>query len=270
MFSSSVVLGVFAATNYVTNGSFESHLSGWSAWGTNTGSVTFGNHSVAYDGDHCVVCSNGGGTNALGYDQNFTAVDLSDIVGFGVYVKGAGDGGSPANNGWWGIYITYNSTEEAQWQLDLFNFAMDDWTLMSGAAFSTLRVGDNLIDGTNLYTGVHVKGVYFVVNDNNANWVMVDALYVGEQDASDVVPTSDSIDDTITNLSNWFINLAVLLIPAAFLGIFCKMGKWGFIIGLAVGAGLGFAFLTTFPLWLLVLIAVGELGLAYQTVSRGG
>lgn len=77
------------------------------------------------------------------------------------------------------------------------------------------------------------------------------------------------IDYLIGQFINFFIPLVVMLIPAFLLGYVCRMGKWGYIIGLAIGSGLGVVFVPNFPVWLVFLISLGIIGFAYSEVKRG-
>lgn len=72
------------------------------------------------------------------------------------------------------------------------------------------------------------------------------------------------VDATISSLMWWFIYLVVMIAPAYFLGVFCKMGKWGFLLGLAIGAGVGYGFIAGFPIWLLLAVVVGLVGMIWK------
>lgn len=104
--------------------------------------------------------------------------------------------------------------------------------------------------------------------------VYVDADYMGGGTPTPVpssVPGSSGyVNYLIEQLIDFFIPLVIMLIPAFLLGFVCRMGKWGYLIGLAIGAGLGYTFIPGFPVWLIFLVSLGIIGFAYSEVKRGG
>lgn len=68
----------------------------------------------------------------------------------------------------------------------------------------------------------------------------------------------------------WIAALLLMLVPPFILGVFMRGGKWGFLIGLAIGTGLSyFVFISWFPIWLVILVAIG-LGAAFLTSVKEG
>lgn len=104
--------------------------------------------------------------------------------------------------------------------------------------------------------------------------VYVDADYMGGGTPtpipSSVPGSSGYIDYLIEQFINFFIPLVIMLIPSFLLGYVCRMRKWGYIIGLAIGSGLGYVFIPGFPVWLVFLISVGIIGFAYSEIKRNG
>lgn len=79
-----------------------------------------------------------------------------------------------------------------------------------------------------------------------------------------------NIDEIIEGLTSFMLPLVVLLLPAVLLMIFTRRtDKWLLLIGLAIGVGLGFYF-NLVPVWLVFLVAVGLIGMAYSEVRRNG
>lgn len=66
----------------------------------------------------------------------------------------------------------------------------------------------------------------------------------------------------ITAIANYLIALFIILLPAGILGVFFRFGTWGFITGLAIGAGLGYVIMpTVVPLWLFFAAIIGIVGM---------
>lgn len=80
----------------------------------------------------------------------------------------------------------------------------------------------------------------------------------------------DSPSGIITGFSRFAIPLVVLLLPVLLLATITRStDKWIILIGLTIGAGLGFYF-GMVPLWLVFLVVIGLIGMAYQSVRGGG
>lgn len=86
-------------------------------------------------------------------------------------------------------------------------------------------------------------------------------------------PTYDPNTDTeqlYADLVAFLTPLLVMILPALLLWWLGGRGKWPLLIGLAIGTGLGYVFVSGFPLWLVFLVAIGIIGMAYSDVSSGG
>lgn len=81
------------------------------------------------------------------------------------------------------------------------------------------------------------------------------------------VPTD--LDGIITSLTGFLVPLLITLMPAFLLWFLGGRGKWPMLIGLAIGTGLGYVFVAGFPVWLVFLVAVGIIGMAYSDVNSG-
>lgn len=76
-------------------------------------------------------------------------------------------------------------------------------------------------------------------------------------------------DDSYGTAVNFLIPVAIMLLPALLLWWLGGRGKWPILIGLAIGTGLGY-FFGYVPIWLVFLVAIGLIGMAYSDVSSGG
>lgn len=75
---------------------------------------------------------------------------------------------------------------------------------------------------------------------------------------------------TIDKFTGFILPLVILLIPSALLAAMTHhLDKWTLLIGLVIGAGLGVYFALV-PVWVLFLIVIGLVGMAYQSVRGGG
>lgn len=81
------------------------------------------------------------------------------------------------------------------------------------------------------------------------------------------VDTSDA-DAVMNALIGYGVPVVVMLLPTIFIWLIGGRGKWPMLIGIAIGAGIGFVF-GLVPIWLVFLIAIGEIGLAYSDVTSG-
>lgn len=86
--------------------------------------------------------------------------------------------------------------------------------------------------------------------------------------------SSDDIDipELSGELAEFLVPVVVVLLPVFLLAFFTKkLDKWILIIGLTIGVALGYIFMPEYvPLWLVFLITIGLVGLAYQSVKGGG
>lgn len=85
---------------------------------------------------------------------------------------------------------------------------------------------------------------------------------------SPTVPTA--LEDLYTEIANFLVPVIVMLVPAMLMWWLGGRGKWSLLIGLAIGTALGYVFIAGFPLWLVFLVAIGIIGMAYSDVSGGG
>lgn len=94
--------------------------------------------------------------------------------------------------------------------------------------------------------------------------------YVGSGDTPGGIWSGGSYDSLITAFVAFIVPLFVVLLPALLLIVITrKADKWIILIGLTIGAGLGYYF-SMVPLWLVFLITIGLIGMAYQSVRGGG
>lgn len=141
---------------------------------------------------------------------------------------------------------------------------------ISGANY--LRVG---VDGTSsTHEGRYVwynTGAWAVAAAGSTD--MVFEIYSQSISGLDTSTSGWSTGDTgelIEDFANFIVPIAVMLLPAILFIIFFKRtDKWLILIGLAIGTGLGYYF-GMIPVWLVFLVAIGLIGLAYSEVRRNG
>lgn len=95
---------------------------------------------------------------------------------------------------------------------------------------------------------------------------------VGEGTPEPTLPPGVDSDTELLydNLVDFFVPIFVMILPALLLWWLGGRGKWPLLIGLAIGTGLGYVFIAGFPLWLVFLVAIGIIGMAYSDISGGG
>lgn len=77
-------------------------------------------------------------------------------------------------------------------------------------------------------------------------------------------------DTLIENFVSFVVPIAITLIPVILLIAITKStDKWVILIGLTIGVGLGY-FFGVVPIWLVFLVTIGLIGMAYQSVRGGG
>lgn len=83
-------------------------------------------------------------------------------------------------------------------------------------------------------------------------------------------PSESGMDAIIDNFIDFVVPMLVVLLPALLLVFITRRAdKWLILIGLAIGVGLGYYF-DMVPAWLLFLVAIGMIGLAYSEVRGNG
>lgn len=170
-----------------------------------------------------------------------------------------------------GFNATYQVIE-GQWYAIVYS--VDSGTLDPGTDEPGIfYAGD--IDSYPGVFNVYVGGWGAGVDTNQISHRVTVTDVLGELYSNSATPTpnytgDDGVDDLINDLINFLLPIIVMLIPAVLLGYVMRMGKWGYIIGLAIGTGLGVMFISGFPVWLAFLVTIGLIGFAYQEVRRGG
>lgn len=109
---------------------------------------------------------------------------------------------------------------------------------------------------------------------NNQGYDMQFAVYVSDTwglspTASPSASSETDLETIIRQLTNFIVPLLVMLLPAFLLWWFGGRGKWPLLIGLAIGTGLAYMFIPGFPVWLVFLVSIGIIGMAYSDVSSG-
>lgn len=185
------------------------------------------------------------------------------------------------------IVVTPNSTYASTPKYDIVDFTFDGtYTLTAGTKYAWVVVVTSVESagtigvagkGSNQYEGY--SSVYYSstwngpYNDNdNAFEVYVDTDAVATPGP---LPTGGSYDTSNTNavintLMGYLVPLLLWLLPAGFLGWLTHWEKWPMLIGLAIGGGLCYLFLGTQYVWMVFIVTIGLIGMAYQSVRGGG
>lgn len=132
--------------------------------------------------------------------------------------------------------------------------------------------GSWLPDNIEAYQAIRVNGTVTGTTetfeeDYVAVYTAQNVVYITPTPPPIINPTNN--DDTITTFVNFAVPLLLMLLPACILGWLTGWSKWPILIGLAIGTGLGVVFVPSFPLWLVVMVALGLAGFAYSEM-RGG
>lgn len=123
---------------------------------------------------------------------------------------------------------------------------------------------NNYLSPTILNVAANGFGAIYVTMNNAA----AGPTPVGTSDGDYDVGWLSTLD--FAGAVSWLAVLLLFLIPPFILGVYMRGGKWGFLIGLAIGTGLSyFVFPLLVPIWLVVLIAIG-LGAAFLTSVKEG
>lgn len=173
---------------------------------------------------------------------------------------------------------TYDVSNLAGATLVTFNFS-STYNLTSGTIYgvaletatpmgSDIKVASSISGGmfygtaARVYSTHSYGAIIYVYTDNIEGG--------GEPYTPPETADTSSWDTIITSFTGFMVPLVVTLTPA-FLLVFLtgRVDKWLLLIGLAIGAGLGFYF-GMVPLWLVFLITIGLIGMAYQSVRSGG
>lgn len=259
-----VLISVFAvqalATDEaVTNGGFES---GTTRWNTVTdGFGTYDDWSLnsdgAYTGSLGVDIPEGGALGCL-IVQNLThPILVSDLINFTVWVKGGvGDG-----TFWAGL--VFNSTGWIDNLVVLGAGGSATWTQLYRTDFSAYA-GEQI-------TAITVTGYGGESADETVQFDVV-SLEVAEGAGGEWIDFTQPgvYDELIADLVGFVVPIVIVLLPAILLiTITRSTDKWILLIGITIGAGLGY-FFNLVPVWVVFLVVIGLIGMAYQSVRGGG
>lgn len=178
------------------------------------------------------------------------------------------------------------------WVNYTFYFVSSMYQLQANEWYAFSLTGVGVFDAAN-YVSVMAKSGgstyvgepgYYHFETDSADWSVVTAgsdlsFYVwGDTDLASStteplptgginVDTSDS-DAVFNALIGYMIPIVVMLLPAVFMWLIGGRGKWPLLIGIAIGSGIGYLF-GLVPVWLVFLVSVALIGLAYTDVSSG-
>lgn len=163
-------------------------------------------------------------------------------------------------------YFNFSGTYQITIGLQ-YAFAIE-CTSMDAVSYSTYVTFKE--SSTDTYTGNS-----FIYSDSA--WSVYDPTFdleftvYGEASPQSTSPIStDDLPDLYNSFVNFLVPVLVMTLPAMLLWWLGGRGKWPLLIGLAIGTGLGYVFIAGFPLWLVFLVAIGIIGMAYSDVSGGG
>lgn len=96
-------------------------------------------------------------------------------------------------------------------------------------------------------------------------------MYGATSSDGTTVPIGVTDADTLVNaFASFIVPIVFLLLPVLLLILVTRStDKWIILIGLTIGAGLGYYF-GMVPIWIVFLISIGLIGMAYQSVKGGG
>lgn len=80
-------------------------------------------------------------------------------------------------------------------------------------------------------------------------------------------PNADA-DAIMNSLIDYAIPVVVTLLPVLFIWLLGGRGKWPMLIGVTIGVGVGYVF-GLVPVWLVFLVSIAIVGMAYQSVRSG-
>lgn len=253
------VAQVWATDEAITNGGFESSMLKWNIYTDEFG--TYDDFHIAADGAYTGslgVHTPVGGALGCIIVQNFTTpILVESLLNFTIWVKGGvGDGTM-----WAGL--VFNTTGWIDNLLVLGAAGSADWTQLSLDSFAG-------------YAGEKVSAITVTAygGDSEGEDVYFDvvSLEVVEGAGGDFVDWTGTgaYDVMIQNFASFAVPIVVMMLPVVLLMVVTRsMSKWILLIGLTIGAGLGYYFAMV-PLWLVFLVVIGLIGMAYQSVRGGG
>lgn len=192
---------------------------------------------------------------------------------------------NPYCNGAWTAYATLQrhkslGNQTADSWADL---AADDVTEVTSGALSNgyFNLGvscQSQVNSVEIYQGWRINGT---ITGSSATFTLDFLTRWTEQGVVIIEPTGSSGLPTPTPTGYipvsygyivWYIvALIVVLLPAGILGVLFRFGAWGFIIGLAIGAGLGYMLMPTIvPLWLVFVVVIGIVGMLLKNTFNSG
>lgn len=242
----------FADTSdMVANGGFESGSAGW---GATLGTIEISD-TIAYSGNKSacdtVDDSEYGFSCFQGFAYGLPVENISALTFR--YLTTSFSGCSLS------VYVVLDNPED--WQTIYSSNEVNtngDWLLFDVRQNITYYYGtDHTIYAIGFYIQTPDSYSYIAVDA----WTCVYELGVEVEYDS----TLGFIDQVVKLL----VPIILLVFPAWLFGIALGMGKWGFIIGLSVGAVLGRVLFSAYmPLWLVFLIAIGDLAMLYSSINN--
>lgn len=158
---------------------------------------------------------------------------------------------------------TYNLTSDERWTVQLYQVSNPNAIYWLGVSAS----GGRCYSTTGVTWTSHQYGVIATIYTTDTEGG------VGEEPETpggDSGYTWTTYDELIEDFVAFVVPVVIIFLPAILLCFITRRwDKWLILIGLAIGVGLGFYF-GMVPLWLVFLVTIGLIGMAYQSVRGGG
>lgn len=215
------------------------------------------------------------------YLKNFTAAPTGVIR---AYLTLANDSGVPyaganSTNSLQLSTNSYDTSDLAGYTLVEFVFP-GDYLLNSAVTYALVFYNTGAM-GQHTYVGRTATGGLVQTANGGASWSsssygIVHYFYSnptvagGTEDWDNPFSGSTGTTELIDALSAFIIPIVILLLPVILLITITKStDKWIILIGITIGAALGY-FFSLVPLWVVFLVVIGLIGMAYQSVRGGG
>lgn len=157
-----------------------------------------------------------------------------------------------------------------------YTFTFNQTTLLSAGNFYSFMVytkNATIIDGTNRwrvwYRGSgSTYGAYYYYWDNpdtqfnySSGGATLKFEVMANVESASAGSSSEEYwwsDETVGTFAELIVMIVIVLIPSALLGKVFKLGFYGYIIGMCIGAAMGYLFFPSIvPIWLVFAIIVG-------------
>lgn len=196
-----------------------------------------------------------------------------------ILMTATANNGTRVENGSYLDVATINTTY--RW----VNFTFSgNYLLQDGVAYAIGLVNEGATTGTTIaggtagdcYTKAGLSSAWTALGNGFNYMYQISTNDAEGENAPGQLPTEGSrdysnYDSMIEAFTGFMVPLILILLPPALLCFITRrVDKWLIIIGLTIGAALLYIFLGTQYLWLVFLVTIGLIGMAYQSVRGGG